>query len=181
LKFFRFDHFGTAGAFGLPIAMLAIDIILRVLMIEKRSAIVDSAQETESSIASVADEETPLLGSQSHSSEPSLAIRNFFDARLMTAVLVEVTISSIFSALETVGQIAKYNLNKSNMTSSDFALVYYRNLPMESDECGTRVPRVDSPWLLQHSSGQIHQKSRLGSSQNCCHRAYTFLASYGRT
>jgi MFS family permease len=130
--FYRFDHFGTAGAFGLPIAMLAIDIILRVLMIEKRSAIVESPRQTEASIISEAGEESPLLGSRAHSCAPSLAFRHFFDTRLMIAILVEVTISSIFSAFEAVGKISspsRVELTTQNQTLPLFTIETYQWAP----------------------------------------------------
>lgn len=103
----RFDHFGVVGAFGLPIAMLVIDIVLRILMIERPSAsscgtTVESPQITDATTVPQTNEETSLLGSQSRALKRSLDLRHFVDARLMTAVLVQATISSIFSAFETV-------------------------------------------------------------------------------
>ncbi|CAG8012940.1 unnamed protein product [Penicillium salamii] len=98
-----YDHFGSVGAFGLPIAMLVVDIILRVLIIERDNksvsgAAVEAPRETDDSTTS--QEETPLLA-VSPADKPSLSLRNFFDTRLATTILIEITISSIISVFET--------------------------------------------------------------------------------
>lgn len=110
----RFDHFGVVGAFGLPIAMLVIDIVLRILIIERHRAsscgtAVESPRITDATTVPQRNEETSLLGSQSRASRRSLDLRHFVDARLMTAVLVQTTISSIFSAFETVCAVETFD------------------------------------------------------------------------
>ncbi|CAG8411246.1 unnamed protein product [Penicillium salamii] len=99
-----YDHFGSVGAFGLPIAMLVVDIILRVLIIERDNksvsgAIVEAPRETDASTAS--QEETPLLAGSPRAHRPSLSLRDFLDTRLATTILIEITISSIISVFET--------------------------------------------------------------------------------
>ncbi|KAK9850236.1 hypothetical protein MYU51_012655 [Penicillium brevicompactum] len=101
-----FDHFGSAGAFGLPIAMLVVDIILRVLIIEKSkdsacNEVAESSRETETPASPQTDEQTPLVAARKPSSGPSLSFRDFIDTRLMTTILVEITISTVYSVFET--------------------------------------------------------------------------------
>ncbi|CAI7659143.1 unnamed protein product [Penicillium bialowiezense] len=101
-----FDHFGAVGAFGLPIAMLVVDIILRILIVEKAkesacNEVVESPREADASASPGANEETPLVAAPPRPGGPSLSFRNFLDTRLMTTVLVEVTISSVYSVFET--------------------------------------------------------------------------------
>ncbi|KAI9931330.1 hypothetical protein MW887_010994 [Aspergillus wentii] len=86
-----FDKLGIFGAFGVPIMMLVIDIILRILIIEKK----DGKEQPQSQ----PDEEAPLL--RHESSQESLSLKNFFHPRLMTAVIMEVIVSSILTGFET--------------------------------------------------------------------------------
>ncbi|CAG8200008.1 unnamed protein product [Penicillium nalgiovense] len=87
-----FDHFGVQGAFALPVFMLVCDVILRIMILEK---------DQEESLPPLAGEEAPLL-SPKDCAKASLHLRDFIDMRFMTAVLTEITISSILAAFETV-------------------------------------------------------------------------------
>lgn len=111
----RFDHFGSAGAFGLPIAMLVVDIILRVLIIEKSkdsacNEVAESSRETETPAFPQTDEQTPLVAAPKPSAGPSLSFRNFIDTRLMTTILVEITISTVYSVFETVCDLCQLSM-----------------------------------------------------------------------
>ncbi|CAG7983795.1 unnamed protein product [Penicillium olsonii] len=121
-----YDHFGSVGAFGLPIAMLAVDIILRVLIIERDntsvcSTVVESPRETDAPAVSQTDEESPLLAA-SHSHGASLSLRNFLDTRLATAMLVEVTISSVISVFETT--LPLYTIETYQWSPTNSGLVF---------------------------------------------------------
>lgn len=125
--FCSFDHFGAVGAFGLPIAMLVVDIILRILIVEKAkesacNEVVESPREADASASPGANEETPLVAAPPRPGGPSLSFRNFLDTRLMTTVLVEVTISSVYSVFETVRFLCK--LNMASLTQQ------YQTLPL---------------------------------------------------
>ncbi|KAJ6191387.1 hypothetical protein N7519_001408 [Penicillium mononematosum] len=90
---FLFDHFGVHGAFAFPVFMLVCDVILRIMILEK-------GIDQEESVPSLAGEEAPLLPPKD-CGKASLHLRDFVDMRFMTAVLSEITISSILAAFET--------------------------------------------------------------------------------
>lgn len=161
---YRFDHFGVFGAFGLPIATLVIDILLRVLMIERRSAsscgtIVENTHINDACTAPQTSEETSLLRSKSCALRRSLDLRHFVDARLMTAVLVQTTISSIFSAFETVGALETLTWKTSNnplQTLPLFTIETYQWAPTNAGLVflGITLPSFCSIPLVKYASGR---------------------------
>lgn len=93
--------------------MLVLDIVLRLLVIEEKTdqgLASDSDSDSDSDLVSnkssswFPDEESPLVhrSPSSNGSQDSLLLRNFFHPRLIIAVLTEVTVSSVFTAFETV-------------------------------------------------------------------------------
>ncbi|KAJ5663872.1 hypothetical protein N7507_004603 [Penicillium longicatenatum] len=88
-----FDHFGVHGAFALPAFMLICDIILPLMIREKK---VDHGQ----TAPPQAGEAAPLIAPKVDAGA-FLRLRDFLDVRFMTAVLTQVTISSILAAFET--------------------------------------------------------------------------------
>lgn len=83
--------------------MLVLDIALRLLVIEKKTDQGSDSDSNESS-SSFPDEESPLVHRppSSNGSQDSLLLRDFLHPRLIIAVLTEVTVSSVFTAFETV-------------------------------------------------------------------------------
>ncbi|OQE88590.1 hypothetical protein PENNAL_c0016G00339 [Penicillium nalgiovense] len=109
---FLFDHFGVQGAFALPVFMLVCDVILRIMILEK---------DQEESLPPLAGEEAPLL-SPKDCAKASLHLRDFIDMRFMTAVLTEITISSILAAFETT--LPLFTMETYKWSSTNAGLVF---------------------------------------------------------
>ena len=95
--------------------MLVVDIILRVLIIEKSrdsayNEVAESSRGTETPALPQTDEQTPLVAAPKPSGGPSLSFRNFIDTRLMTTILVEITISTVYSVFETVCDLRQLSM-----------------------------------------------------------------------
>lgn len=127
-----FSKLGRLGSFGIPILTLIIDIILRLLMIEKKSAstyldylekvqqtnyLSETAEESNpreeravntaavySSFATPerATEGSPLLQRESNAGSKALTFRDFLNPRLLSSMFLVAILSSILSAFETV-------------------------------------------------------------------------------
>ncbi|KAJ5820971.1 uncharacterized protein N7525_010255 [Penicillium rubens] len=108
-----FDHFGVHGAFAFPVFMLICDVILRIMILEKGNR--------EESLPPLAGEEAPLLPPKD-GSKASLHLRDFVDMRFMTAVLSEITISSILAAFETT--LPLFTMEAYKWSSTNAGLVF---------------------------------------------------------
>ncbi|KAJ5751964.1 hypothetical protein N7520_008881 [Penicillium odoratum] len=125
-----FDHFGAHGAFAFPAFMLLCDIILRIMIIEKgnqeRLTVVRPIHVLKIVANLLIDQDeplSPLAGEEATSLPPkdynqaSLRLREFYDVRFLTAVITQITISSIFAALETtipIFTMETYNWSSTN-------------------------------------------------------------------
>ncbi|KAJ5814383.1 uncharacterized protein N7503_001133 [Penicillium pulvis] len=89
---FLFSKFGTGGAFGLPIALLVVDFILRILIIQETEDI-DITKDDE-------QEDSPLL-ENSVSSDHPLSFWGFLHPIMLGVIFCVFVISSILSAFET--------------------------------------------------------------------------------
>ncbi|KAJ5635013.1 uncharacterized protein N7484_008326 [Penicillium longicatenatum] len=87
---FLFSKFGTLGAFGVPIALLVVDIVLRMLIVQEDRDITKAYEQ----------EDSPLLAN-STSSETSLSFHNFLHPIMLGVIFCVFAISSILSAFET--------------------------------------------------------------------------------
>jgi hypothetical protein len=123
---------GRLGSFGIPILILAIDIVLRLLMIEKKGMYTDidgsenvqqsdyllgtteanksreeRAVDTAASYSAfpapeTATEGSPLLQRERNTGSKTLTFRDFLNPRLLSSVFLVAILSSILSAFETV-------------------------------------------------------------------------------
>ncbi|KAF4765126.1 hypothetical protein HAV15_003972 [Penicillium sp. str.  len=110
---FLFSQFGTVGAFGVPIALLAIDIILRMLIV----------QEDEDDPKNDQQEISPLLeSSDSVSGDNSLSFYQFLHPLILGLVFSVLVISSILSAIETT--LPLYVLDTYHWSSLGAGLVF---------------------------------------------------------
>ncbi|KAJ5806254.1 uncharacterized protein N7503_003856 [Penicillium pulvis] len=109
-----FDHFGVRGAFAFPAVMLICDIILRMMILEKKMDEDDAGSPQ-------ATEEAPLILPRDHT-EASLRLRDFIDVRFMTAVLNEITISAMLSAFETT--LPLFTMETYKWSSTNAGLVF---------------------------------------------------------
>jgi hypothetical protein len=142
LSKYRFDHFGAHGAFAFPAFMLLCDIILRIMIIEKgnqeRLTVVRPIHVLKIVANLLIDQDeplSPLAGEEATSLPPkdynqaSLRLREFFDVRFLTAVITQITISSIFAALETVCYVFLLFLRASSSNSiSDYPNIHHGNI-----------------------------------------------------
>lgn len=125
----RFEKLGHTAAFGFPVAMLLVDVVLRLLIIEKKgklfSSVPDKSNEPD------LDADTPDDASSSSVSEASsllsknklgtdtLSFSDFIHPRLLTALFLTVAVATLFSAFETVtipSQPTQRPTNKKNQT-----------------------------------------------------------------
>ncbi|KAJ6109660.1 hypothetical protein N7486_001895 [Penicillium sp. IBT 16267x] len=118
-----FDHFGVHGAFAFPAFMLICDVILRLMIIEKK---VDqeetvSPQAREETASPQAREEAPLLPPKDYA-EASLRLQDFVNVRFITAVLTQITISSILAAFETT--LPLFTMETYKWSSTNAGLVF---------------------------------------------------------
>ncbi|KAJ5890226.1 hypothetical protein N7504_011036 [Penicillium tannophilum] len=88
---FLFSKFGTRGAFGVPIALLVVDFILRMLIIQENEGI-DLTKDDE-------QEDSPLL-ENSVSSDHSLSFWDFLHPIMLGVIFCVFVISSLLSAFE---------------------------------------------------------------------------------
>ncbi|KAJ5089107.1 hypothetical protein N7532_007791 [Penicillium argentinense] len=124
-KRYSFDHFGVHGAFAFPAFMLICDIVLRTMMVEK-----DQAEKSPPLIG----EEAPLLRPKD-SAEASLSLRNFVDVRFITAILTQITISSILAAFETTlplftKETYKWSSTKAGLVFLGISLPSFLSIPL---------------------------------------------------
>lgn len=148
--------------------MLVVDIILRVLIIERDNksvsgATVEAPRETDASTTS--QEETPLLA-VSPADKPSLSLRNFFDTRLATTILIEITISSIISVFETVRQrlwLSKAYLTWPYQTLPLFTIETYQWAPTNAGLVflGLTLPSFFSIPLARYTSKRSWDRRKI--------------------
>ncbi|KAJ6103634.1 hypothetical protein N7486_003856 [Penicillium sp. IBT 16267x] len=111
---FLFSKFGTVGAFGVPIALLVIDIVLRLLII----------QEDKDKTKAHDPEDSPLLET-SVSSDNSLSFSSLLHPIMLGVIFCVFAISSILSAFETT--LPLYVLDTYHWSSLGAGLIF---LPM---------------------------------------------------
>ncbi|KAJ5528526.1 hypothetical protein N7527_001919 [Penicillium freii] len=110
---FLFSQFGTVGAFGVPMVLLVVDIILRLLIM----------QEDEDEPKSHHQENSPLLeNSDSVSGDNSLSFYQFLHPLLLGLIFSVLVISSILSAIETT--LPLYVLDTYHWSSLGAGLVF---------------------------------------------------------
>ncbi|KAJ5553031.1 hypothetical protein N7494_002409 [Penicillium frequentans] len=122
-----FDHFGVHGAFAFPAVMLICDIILRMMILENKVD-EDDAESPQTT------EEAPLLPLKDYT-EASLRLRDFVDIRFMTAVLTQITISSMLAAFETTlplftMETYKWSSTKAGLVFLGISLPSFLSIPM---------------------------------------------------
>ncbi|CAI7617597.1 unnamed protein product [Penicillium crustosum] len=110
---FLFSQFGTVGAFGVPIALLAVDIILRMLIVQ------EDGDETKKHH----QENSPLLeSSDSGSGDNSLSFYQFLHPLILGLIFSVLVISFILSAIETT--LPLYVLDTYHWSSLGAGLVF---------------------------------------------------------
>ncbi|KAJ5986942.1 hypothetical protein N7451_011307 [Penicillium sp. IBT 35674x] len=109
-----FDHFGVHGAFALPAFLLICDIILRMMILENK-------MDEDDAVSPQTTEDAPLLSLRDYT-DASLSLRDFIDVRFMTAVLTEITISSMLSAFETT--LPLFTMETYKWSSTNAGLVF---------------------------------------------------------
>ncbi|CAP96180.1 Pc21g12830 [Penicillium rubens Wisconsin 54-1255] len=107
---FLFSRFGTVGAFGVPMALLVVDIVLRMLIV----------QEDEDETKFHQQEDSPLLDSVSENT--SLSFYHFLHPIMLGLVFSVLVISSILSAIETT--LPLYVLDTYHWSSLGAGLVF---------------------------------------------------------
>ncbi|OQE83421.1 hypothetical protein PENNAL_c0032G01161 [Penicillium nalgiovense] len=105
---FLFSQFGTVGAFGVPIALLVVDIVLRMLIVQEDTGL--SPQE-----------DSPLL-ENSVSGNTSLSFYHFLHPIMLGLIFSVLVISSILSALEST--LPLYVLETYHWSSLGAGLVF---------------------------------------------------------
>ncbi|CAG8882740.1 unnamed protein product [Penicillium egyptiacum] len=106
---FLFSQFGTVGAFGVPMALLVVDIILRMLIVQ------EDEDETKH------QEDSPLLDN-SISDHTSLSFYHFLHPVMLGLIFSVLVISSILSAIETT--LPLYVLDTYHWSSLGAGLVF---------------------------------------------------------
>ncbi|KAJ5899991.1 hypothetical protein N7495_004735 [Penicillium taxi] len=100
-----FAKFGTAGAFGFPIALLIVDIILRLLILEEDQ---DVSTDAESCFESdYPQEAAPLLKGDIPGGD-SLRLSYFMNTTFLGLMLSVLVISSVLSAYESVNPAPQF-------------------------------------------------------------------------
>ena len=94
---------------------------VRIGLIRRSKGMSDIRPEFEDCSPVQPDEESSLLARPSTTSENSLSLVDFFERRFLTAVLMEVTISSILSAFETVCQAKNANRQANHIRHSHYS------------------------------------------------------------
>ncbi|KAK4866855.1 hypothetical protein LT330_008018 [Penicillium expansum] len=107
---FLFSKFGTVGAFGVPIALLVIDIILRMLIVQQDEGETKNHQE-----------DSPLL-ENSVPGDDSLSFYQFLHPLMLGLIFSVLVISSILSAIETT--LPLYVLDTYHWSSLGAGLVF---------------------------------------------------------
>ncbi|KAJ5646049.1 hypothetical protein N7490_002421, partial [Penicillium lividum] len=117
---FLFAKFGIAGAFGLPIALLVVDIVLRLLIVDEQKE--DKGKDAEPCYESEdSQEESPLLFSKV-SSNSSLSIYNYLHPIFLGVMFSVLAVSCILSAYETT--LPLYVMETYNWTSMGAGFVF---------------------------------------------------------
>ncbi|KAJ5457261.1 hypothetical protein N7530_012535 [Penicillium desertorum] len=106
---FLFSQFGTVGAFGVPMALLVVDIVLRMLIVQ------EDEHETK-----FHQQDSPLLDSVPEN--PSLSFYHFLHPIMLGLVFSVLIISSIISAIETT--LPLYVLDTYHWSSLGAGLVF---------------------------------------------------------